>query len=555
MLINCGNSDVLPSDCRIKRFPLQLPYRTLENMPCLLLWCKLPQIDSLIQAGRMPTLFPSTLAFLQRNSTSACGKIAMLGSRGAGMTALAEILMDRGHHLIGYDQSIDKASASTNREIEKTNLGSNCTHQWEWNPTQAATCAICICSPAIRADDLLRQRFVQAGIPTVSLHQALNGIFADHHQICVAGTHGKSTTTAMLAWIMEQTERGDSYFIGAKFQDSGRSGKSRSRTTTNDSNRKRFQTMAVIESCEFNRSFHQLSPSTIVLTGLERDHFDCFKDQHAEDEAFLKLLQKLPADGSVIYNADCLRSRALVHPMDRPSVSCSVQADRKIHQAADFHVIDFEQRSVGIQFRIQFQSESALVKIPVFGRHNAANAAHAMAAFVIQGGSISEAADALYRFPGIERRFQDRGSFQGMALIDDYAHHPTAIRTTLQAARKKFPKREIRVCFEPHQLIRLAHLQSDFVDALCLADTVYVLPVLAARETASTAKCHQDSHKLIIRLRSRGTLAFFSPNLDHVVRTVDHSANPNAVLLTMGAGSTHLIHDKLTDRLRQYSVA
>lgn len=483
----------------------------------------------------------------------------MLGSCGAGMSALGEVLMDRGHQLIGFDQSVLAPAFSTQPTAHapeaSSQRGSISTSHWEWDSQRTADTVVCICSPAISEDDDLRRRFTRAAIPIIALHEALDVIFKECHQICVAGTHGKSTTTAMLAWIMEQVGADSSYFIGAKFQHNRRSGKSQSLAPIRSWNQTRRQHSAILESCEFNRSFHWLSPSTIVLTGLERDHFDCFRDQQAEDEAFLQFLHKLPGDGSIIYNVDCPRSVRLVRQIDNRSFACSMQSDSDSQRNTDFHVTEFEQRPLGIQFQLQFRSETVLAKLPAFGRHNAANAVTAIAAAASQGFSISDAVDALASFPGIERRFQYRGSFRGMELIDDYAHHPTAVRTTLQAARKKFPNREIRVCFEPHQLIRLAQLENEFVDALSLADTVYVLPVLAARESASTAKCHQDSQKLIIRLRSRGTSAFFSPNLDHVVRTVDHSANLNAVLLTMGAGSTHLIHDKLTDRLRRYSVA
>lgn len=528
----------------------------------------------------MPNLTPSITAFLQGNQTSAGGHIALLGSRGAGMTALGEILADRGHELIGFDQAVSTSAASVNAESVNAESKPSATrsaeqshllhsNSWNWNAAHTANSVVCICSPAVRPDDPLRQRFIDARIPTIGLHEALDVVFANCHQICVAGTHGKSTTTSMLAWIMEQSNDDPGYFIGAKFQHSGRSGKSQKLIAVQAENQVSPQQTAIIESCEFNRSFHRLSPSTVVLTGLERDHFDCFRDQQAEDDAFLRMLQKLPANGSVIYNADCVRSTKLVRAINNRSIACSLNAPAVDNTSgpslgsfsfaakpkADFQITNFQQRQFGIRFDLHFESHQVAVKLPVYGRHNATNAVHAIAAAVHRGIPLANAAQSLGSFPGIERRFQPRGSVRGMQLIDDYAHHPTAVRTTLQAARRKFPRHEIRVCFEPHQLVRLTHLREDFVDALSLADMVYVLPVLAARESASTAKCHQESHKLIIRLRSRGTSAFFSPNLDHVVRTVDHSANPNAVLLTMGAGSTHLIHDKLTHSIRRYSVA
>lgn len=464
------------------------------------------------------------------------------------MTALAEILRDLGHDLLGFDQANALAS-------DDGSAAGDPTLPWKWLPSAQATTAMCVHSPAVKYDDRLLQRYVQNGVPTCSLHQALDAVFANDHQVCVAGTHGKSTTTAMLSWILDENQFAPGYFVGAKFLNSGRSGHSTPSASIFRASVPNTQRSAVIESCEFNRSFHQLSPSTIVLTGLERDHFDCFENERSEEEAFLRFLHRAGSEGTIVYNTNCKRSRGLVLQCECNCISFSVTSGDAHGSNADFQIFGVQESHSGIRIGVRFLDQNVSMSVPVFGRHNAANTIAAMAAAVSRGVSLDDAAQAMSRFPGIERRFQHRGTFHGMALVDDYAHHPTAIRATLQAARSRFPQRELRVCFEPHQLIRLAKLKNDFVDALALADMVYVLPVLAAREISSPAICHRESHNLVKSLRSLRTSAFFSPNLDHVVRTIDHSANPNAVLLTMGAGRTHLIHDKLTDRLRRYSVA
>lgn len=505
----------------------------------------------------------STIAtYLRNDEARADGAVALLGCHGSGMTALGEILADLGHRLVGFDQSVRSRSSDyglratlPRATLPRAPLPLAASEPWEWNSALASETAVCIHSPAVKPNDALLSRFAQHGIPTCSLHQALNAVFAKHHQVCVAGTHGKSTTTAMLSWILDQSEFRPGYFVGAKFCHNGRSGRSVQSTSIYRNDTPTKQPSAVIESCEFNRSFHLLSPSTIVLTGMERDHFDCFESEQAEDKAFEVFIRNMGPTGTVIFNADCSRSRRLIQRMNCKSISFCLNHDGRETPDVDFRISNVEQIATGIQMEIQSGLQSRKASVPAYGIHNAANASAAIAAAVNQGVCLADAVAAMSSFPGIERRFQDRGTFRGMVLIDDYAHHPTAIRTTLQAARKRFPHREIRVCFEPHQLIRLAELKNEFVDALSLADMVYVLPVLAARESASSIICHRESHKLINCLRSVRTSAFFSPNLDHVVRTIDHSANPNAVLLTMGAGCTHLIHDKLTDRLRQYSVA
>lgn len=495
----------------------------------------------------MPSLLRRNAAVLSTALTDLRGKIALLGCHGAGMTALREILTDLGHDLIGFDQvtlpDAERQSHSFSRR------------PWRWTTELANDTAMCVYSPAVHSDNDLLQQFIQSGVPTYSLHQALNKVFQRHHQICVAGTHGKSTTSAMLSWILDRSAHAPNYFVGAKLLHNGRSGRATPTATITRNNQPTRRRPAVIESCEFNRSFHRLSPSTIILTGLDRDHFDCFNNEQAENTAFLHFLNQPGSAGLIIHSADCERSSKLVKQSKCRSLTYSINAESGSNSEADFRVTRIDQRSSGVQFEIQFGGERISATAPVFGEHNIANSIAAIAGAVSQGVRLADAARDIRSFSGIKRRFEDRGTFRGMKLIDDYAHHPTAIRATLQAARQRFPHREILVCFEPHQLIRLTRLKNEFVDALALADMVYVLPVLAAREAASAAICHRESHNLINCLRTARTSAFFSPNLDHVVRTIDHSPNPNAVLLTMGAGRTHLIHDKLTDRLRRYSVA
>lgn len=469
--------------------------------------------------------------------------IALLGSCGAGMTALGEILSDAGFPCIGFDQSV-KADSSPVKSSPRLRQNS-----WQWRQEFASQTALCVASPAVPDNDPLRQEFANAGIPVMALQAALDCVFQNHQQVCVAGTHGKSSTTALLAWILKVANADVSHFIGARYQDSGRSGH-----FSCEADQHAGRILAVIESCEFQSSFHQLTPSTVVLTGLERDHFDCFPTETAEDDAFRHFLKQLPAAGTVIYNSGCSRSRKLVQQSNVHSMGFEVLHDAAGCEA-DLSVTSVSQDSSGLTFTVQFDSRKATARLPMFGRHNVANAAAALCAACHHGISLQAAVDALQTYPGLGRRFEFRAPYSGMQMIDDYAHHPTAIRTTLRAASRRFPGRSLRVVFEPHQLVRLEQLHNDFVESLCLADRVDVLPVLAARESATAAECHRASQKLINRLRSRGTSAFFSPNLDHAVQTIEYSCSPNAVLLTMGAGRAHLIHDKLSERLRRYSVA
>ena len=195
------------------------------------------------------------------------------------------------------------------------------------------------------------------------------------------------------------------------------------------------------------------------------------------------------------------------------------------------------------------------MQLQVPGRHNVRNALAAIAAASCVGVPLELAAAGLADYSGIERRFQYRGSYGGIQLIDDYAHHPTAIAETLRTARQCYPDRRLIGVFEPHQMIRTESLFPEFLAALQEADEMWLLPVFAARENATLLERCRLSGQLVKELNRSGTRSFLFANLDQIVSRIDHSGKPQDVLLTMGAGRTNIIHDELNRRLQRHSVA
>lgn len=482
----------------------------------------------------------------------------LLGAKGAGMKALAEILADLRHDVIGVDK------CATAEDALKSNHPSMSLQPWK-DDICLNGIDLCIASPAIANDEPLIQALRSANVPISSLHECLADIFSTTQQICVAGTHGKSTTSAMIAWILDFAGQKPGCFVGAHQINLARSGRAPAKAIG-------IQTAAspdptalwsVLESCEYSRSFRHFQPATVVLTGIERDHFDCFPDQHSEDSAFREFVQQLPAEGTIVFDTACDRSRQIAEASGRRLATFEVFADSGMNVNADLQASttnhwsaqQIQHSGCSTTFQLHNNGKRTPVRLAIPGIHNVANATAAIVAAVNAGISVELCCRALAEFRGIRRRFEFRGHYDGMTLIDDYAHHPSAIRAALQTARTSFPGRRIVAAFEPHQMVRTAALFPEFVNSLQLADEILLLPVFPARETVTHLECCRMSGKLVRELNNLGTRAFLFANLDQIVSRIDHSGRPTDIILTMGAGRTNLIHDQLTRRLQRHSVA
>lgn len=486
----------------------------------------------------------------------------VLGACGAGMSAAIEILLDLGHTVLGFDDSLphphlERSAASAEGAFRIVNDG-----------VDLSEVDLCIASPAIRADHPWRQAVSRAGISVLSLPELIGQVFAAKKQICVAGTHGKSTTAAMIAWVLEQTGAAPSFFVGAKIPVGGAFSGIDSRIPSSPatghwrrgssgcSGRMTSSGWAVVESCEYAYSFLNFDPQIAVLTGVERDHFDCFPDTQAEDAAFLQFLQRSRNNASLIGWSECHRSRGLIHSasgQNRQVLTVGAMGDES--PDADFRISNVQLTKFRSHCELRHAGQSHHFTLPVPGVHNLRNAVQAAAAAHAAGVPLADACRALGTFTGLQRRFESRGRYRGIELVDDYAHHPTAIGHALQAARQRFPGRRLITVLEPHQLSRLRSLFDRFVDALIPADEILVLPVFAAREDATLLECCRVSGDLVRSINQRGGRSFLFANLDQIVARIDHSAKPNDVLLTLGAGRTNLIHDEFHRRLQRHSVA
>jgi UDP-N-acetylmuramate--alanine ligase len=305
----------------------------------------------------------------------------------------------------------------------------------------------------------------------------------------------------------------------------------------------------VVESCEYQRNFLAYHPRFAAITGVEPDHFDYYQNFADTKAAFAEFASQVEPLGVVVVKHECAASREAA-----ASAKCEV-ATYSRKPGADWWAADVKRFGEGVRFRVFYHGWyfcEITLRIP--GLHNVENALVATALSHYAGVDPVDIRDSLARFAGVKRRFERRGSWRGITLIDDYAHHPTAVETTLRTARECFGDRRIWCVFQPHQLSRLKALMPEFGAAFSQADQVIIAPVFAARE-AALEETDLAAKELVQRIRECGVQARFGATLDQILGTLDDSARPGDVLFTMGAGDINRIHHEFHRRLQRHPGA
>jgi UDP-N-acetylmuramate--alanine ligase len=479
----------------------------------------------------------------------------LLGVCGAGMRAMADVLSESGQSVVGTDTDQDAlatmfpGSDPRRRTVNWSVLNDD----FDFSSYRV------IHSIAIDPAHPILKLAREAGCTIHSLPDAVSQVFQKARQICVAGTHGKTTTSGMIWWILQQSGKTPGGFVGGEYS---RSTSLPSSVHLAGPNQFGDGSLAVIESCEYRRTFLAYRPQVAVITGIEPDHFDCFADEHEADQAYRQFLDLLPADGRIVLRGDCPRTRSLVECSRWRVVTFGNGRDCD-WTTRHTTVSSYQHTSAAIPARRMMQSfelvhvggQTTSVRLMVPGVHNIANASAAILAARECGISIASAAESLATFPGMNRRLEYRGAWRGAELFDDYAHHPTAVAAAVGTLRQLFPGRRLLAIFEPHQISRTHRLFADFGRALQPVDECLVLPVLAARERAAWKDCCELSGRLVRQLSESGRRAFLMANLDQALGRLDHSVKPGDIVLTMGAGRTHRIHDELHRRFQRDSAA
>lgn len=440
--------------------------------------------------------------------------VHLVGVGGAGMSALAHILLERGHPVSGSDLRGGRASAAL------AAMGADISVGHDAALVEGAD--VVAVSAAVPPDNAEVVRARELGMTILRRAELLDALMAGYRRVLVAGTHGKTTTTAMTTVCLQAAGVDPSFAIGGVLSEAGASAHHGSGP------------VFVAEADEAYNSFAHLTADAAVVTNVEFDHHDHYPDLDAVHAAFLAFLDRRPAtaagqrSGPAVLCLDDPGARSL-----RPAVADPVRTYGE-HPDADVRITDLRLDADGSRFRLaEHGRDLGEFRVRLPGRHNVTNAAGAAAAALWAGAPPDAVRDALSAFAGAQRRFQRIGEAGGVTVVDDYGHHPTELAATLEAARQTQPAGRVVAVFQPHRYSRTAALGRELGQALAGADVAVVTDVYAAGESpvpGVTGMIVADA------ARAAGVRTTFVPTGGDLVEAVRDVVAAGDVVVTLGAG-------------------
>ena len=438
--------------------------------------------------------------------------IHLVGIGGAGLSAIARILLGQGYRVSGSDRTPNALTDALRRDGATVFAGHDAS-----NVTGADALLV---SAAIQPDQVEIAAALAAGIPVYKRADIMADLMVGKKVIAVAGTAGKTTTTAMITHILIETGQDPSYIIGGVLSTTG----TNAAVGTGD--------VFVIEADEYDNMFLGLRPNIAVVTNVEWDHPDFFKSPKDMMNSFDQFIDLLPDGGILIACADDWGARFIAEGWQQRagSVAALYGIDR-----ADIAIsaVDVRPEGEGNSFIVTLPDESVtaeVVSLRVPGRHNILNGLGAITA-TLNDVTLEQAAKALTTFKGTGRRFELKGEVDDVAVIDDYAHHPAKIRATLEAARSRYPDRQIWAVWQPHTYSRTQALKDDFLAAFKDADHVLITEIYAAREQPIAGVNAVD-----LAAQMKHPDARFTPTFAEVVDTLMAEVKAPAAMIVMSAG-------------------
>ena len=459
---------------------------------------------------------------LQQFLDSGARRIHIVGVGGAAMSGLARILAQQGHSVSGSDVA-DSPSLSDLRAQEITVAVGHAAEN-------ASGADLVVYSSAIASDNPELDAAAQQGIPAVKRAVVQGAFTLGRTTIAVAGTHGKTTTSAMIAHALRAARHDPSYMIGGdplNFSHGSHWGSGE---------------ILVTEADEFDRAFLDLFPTVAVITAVEADHLDTYGSPENLEAAFRAFVSKLPADGTVVAHADSAACRRVAAGAGRSLKTWSLRGNA--------HWVCKElspRRGSGIEAEIQSASgERHRLSLGMPGIHNVLNALACVTALDALGVPASAVTRALTHSRGVRRRFETRGRANGIIVVDDYAHHPTEVRAALRAAREWHPGRIVCV-YQPHLRSRTADLFGEFSTAFRAADELILLEIYqpAGRDESLTVSSADLADAI-----DKPSGAMYAATLTDALAQVTRLAEPDDLVIVMGAGDVTLLCDPLLDYLR-----
>ncbi len=446
--------------------------------------------------------------------------VYFIGIGGISMSGLAEILLSEGFTVSGSDWNRTPLTERLERQGAAVHYG---------RPQKAENIEedveLVVYTAAVHPDNPEYQETLRRQLPHLTRAQLLGQMMKNYRlPVAVSGTHGKTTTTSMIAEILIAADTDPTISVGGVLKDIG------------GNIRVGASELFVTEACEYTNSFLSFFPKVGIILNIEEDHLDFFRDLDEIRASFRRFAQLIPKDGLLIINGAIPRLSEITE-----GLSCRVATFGSSPENDYFFTDIAHDDTARASFVLHFHGKELPVRLGVPGEHNIANAAAALALADHLDLDMERAAESLHGFTGTDRRFEYKGELHGVTIIDDYAHHPTEIEATLKAAAN-YPHRTLWCVFQPHTYSRTKAFFHDFARALSHADHVILADIYAARETDTLGV---SSALLCQEIRDLGTDCRYFPSFEEIEKFILENCIPGDLLITMGAGNVVNIGEDL----------
>ncbi len=444
--------------------------------------------------------------------------IHFIGIGGIGMSGIAELLLSLGYRVSGSDlgqgesvKRLQSLGVTVSHGHRKENVGSS---------------GVVVYSSAIKADNPEMVAARELKIPTIPRAEMLAELMRLKHGIAVAGAHGKTTTTSMIAWILTNADLDPTIVVGGRMDNLGgtnaRMGKGN---------------FMVVEADESDGSFNMLAHCVGVVTNMDREHLDHYGSMENVEKAFLQFLNKIPFYGASIVCADDPTLHRLMAKCTRRLITYGFTP------GSSYEILRYQPTTEGSVTRFRYQGKESELRLQVPGKHNALNALAALAVSEEVGLTRDKILCALNTYSGVQRRFQKRGERNGVVCIDDYAHHPSEISATLSAVKERYPAGKLRVVFQPHRYSRVNDLFQEFSSCFAQCDQVAVMDIYAAGEKAIDG-ISGESLALSISKKNNIAANHVRQPLEVMEEWLSNGVSGD-VVVTLGAGDLPNVYQKL----------
>lgn len=439
-------------------------------------------------------------------------RVHFIGIGGCGMNGLARMLLDNGAIVTGSEPKPNSTTFDLTRRgvsISRDQVGTLLSPEVD----------LVVRTAAVKDDNIEFCAARRMGIRTIKYAEMLGEVMGERYGVAVAGAHGKSTTTAMVAHALLQCGADPSFVVGGTVKQLG--GGSRSGQSD----------FFVAEACEYDRSFHHLHPQVAVITNIDDEHRDCFASVDEIVEAFRHFAKLVPDDGLIIANGKNQLVIKALGGITTPIELCALEPG-----------FSWSTRATGLENgcycgEVSYKGKPiAQLKLSIAGEHNLINATMAIAACHACGIEPSLAANAVNTFTGVDRRMTEVGRFNNAIVVDDYGHHPTEIRATLKALREKYQPRRLLCVFQPHQHSRTRYLLEDFAVSFAHADETIVPDIYFVRDS-ETERQRVSSQDLVSRINANGQRARHLPQFETILDYLREEVGEGDLIVTMGAGN------------------